>query len=252
MLTTMKNYALTSLFCLLVLKSSFGAIKNGYESEIMSARQSLRSLYALLSSSKTLTTSRQQALNSKIDQHVDFISNYQLTAQLLEQFRLISPGLYDEIDSIKDKAGRTVDVYVKFVHANLLPQPLSALTRIGQHEDDEHRSTSEYGINTVSITVAIEKKSLRLLAHEFGHVKYLVPNISAYLKYFVTYSRTIRPASPHLGHHPGDPSGRDAQAYETKFRREYFHFVKDKNTMIYNPLAVQQRTKKDLLKGLIF
>ena len=40
----MKNYALTSLFCILVLKSSFGAIKNGYEKDIISARQSLRAL----------------------------------------------------------------------------------------------------------------------------------------------------------------------------------------------------------------
>ena len=103
MLTTMKNYALTCLFCILVLKSSFGAIKNGYEREIMSARQSLRALYTLLSSSKTLTASQVQLLKIKIDQHVDFISNYQLTVQLLEQFRLISPGLYNEIDSIKDK-----------------------------------------------------------------------------------------------------------------------------------------------------
>ena len=248
----MKNYALTSLFCLLVLKSSFGAIKNGYEREIMSARQSLRALYSLLSSSKTLTTSQELVLKSKIDQHVDFISNYQLTAQLLEQFRLISPALYNEIDSIKDKTGRTVDVYVKFVHANLLPQQLSALTRIEQHEDDEHSSTSEYGINTVSISVAIEKKSLRLLAHEFGHVKYLVPNISVYLKYFISYSRSIRPASTHFGHHPGDPSGRDAQAYETKFRGEYSKFVKNRNALSYNPIALLQQTKKSLNDGRDF
>jgi len=183
----MKNYALTSLLCLLVIKSSFGAIKNGYEREITSARRSLTALYSLLSSSKTLTASQQLVLKIKIDQHVDFISNYQLTAQLLEQFGLIAPGLYNEIDSIKDKTGRTVDVYVKFVHANLLPQPLSALTRVEQHEADENCSLSEYGINTVSISVAIEKKSLRFLAHEFGHVKYLVPNISGYLKYFISY-----------------------------------------------------------------
>ncbi len=248
----MKNYALTSLFCLLVLKSSFGAIKNGYEREIMSARQSLRALYALLSSSKTLTASQQLVLKSKIDQHVDFISNYQLTVQLLEQFRLISPGLYDEIDSIKDKTGRTVDVYVKFVHANLLPQPLSALTRIEQHEEDEHSSMSEYGINTISVSVAIEKKSLRLLAHEFGHVKYLVPNISLYLEYFITYSRSISPTSTHFGHHSGDPSGLNAQAYETKFRGEYSRFVRNKNTVSYNPIALLQRTKKELMTGVIF
>ena len=109
-----------------------------------------------------------------------------------------------------------------------------------------------YGINTVSISVAIEKKSLRLLAHELGHVKYLVPNISAYLKYFISYSRSVRPASNHFGHHPGDPSGLTAQAYETKFRGEYFKLQKIKNSMTYNPLAVLQRTKKELLKGMIF
>jgi len=248
----MKNYALTCLFCILVLRSSFGAIKNGYEREIISARQSLSALYTLLSSSKSLTTSQQLVLKIKIDQHVDFIGNYQLTAQLLEQFRLISPGLYNEIDSLEDKVGRPVDVYVKFVQANLLPEPLSALTRIEQPEGDENCSLSEYGINTVSISVSIEKKSLRLLAHEFGHVRYLVPNISEYLRYFISYSRSITPTSTHFGHHPGDPSGLSAQAYETKFRGEYSKFIRSKNTLSYNPIALLQRTKQDLLKPVIF
>jgi len=243
----MKNYALTCLFCILVLKSSFAAIKNGYEKDIMSAWQSLRALQILLSSSKSLTASQMQLLKIKIDQHVDFIGNYQLTEQLLEQFRLISPGLYSEIDSIKDKIGRPVEVYVKFVHANLLPEPFSAFTRIEQHKDDETCFLSEYGINTVSISVAIEKKSLRLLAHEFGHVRYLVPNISVYLKYFINYYRSIMPASTLVGHYPGDPSGLSAQAYETKFRGEYSKFVKNKNSLSYNPIALLQRTKKDLI-----
>ena len=248
----MKNYALTSLFCILVLNSTLGAIKNGYEREIMSARQSLNALYALLSASKTLTTSEQLLLKAKINQHVDFISNYQLTVQLLEQFRLISPQLYYEIDTIKDKTGRPVDVYVKFVHANLLPEPLSALTSVQQHEEDEHCYMSEYGLNTVSIRIAIQKKSLRLLAHEFGHVKYIVPNLSAYLKYSIPYSKSVRHTSSHFGHDPGDPSGLNAQSYESKFRIEYFKFVKNENSQTYNPIAVLQRTKKDLLKGVTF
>jgi len=248
----MKNYALTSLFCVLVLNSTLGAIKNGYEMEIMSAQQSLNALYALLSASKTLTTSEQLLLKTKINQHVDFISNYELTAHLLEQFSLISPELYYEIDTIKDKKGRTVDVYVKFVPANLLPEPLSALTSVQQHEEDEHCYMSEYGLNTVSVRIAIQKKSLRLLAHEFGHVKYIVPNLSAYLKYSIPYSKSVRHNSSHFGHYPGDPSGLIAQSYESKFRIEYFKFVKNENSQTYNPIAVLQRTKKELLEGVTF
>ena len=107
------------------------------------------------------------------------------------------------------------------------------------------------GLNTVSISVAIEKKSLRLLAHEFGHVKYLVPNISVYLKYFINYSRSIRQTSTHFGHHPGDPSGLNAQAYETKFRGEYFKFVKNKNIrlIIQSPFF---NVQKRLTKGSVF
>ena len=248
----MKTYALASLFCVLVLNSTLGAIKNGYEREIMSARQSLNALYALLSASKTLTTSEQLLLKTRINQHIDFIGNYQLTVQLLEQFRLISPGLYNEIDSIKDKTGRPVDVYVKFVQANLLPEPLSALTSVQQHEGDEHCYMSEYGLNSVSIRIAIQKKSLRILAHEFGHVKYIVPNLSAYLKYSIPYAKSVRHNSGHFGHDSGDPSGLNAQSYETKFRNDYYKFVRNRNNTTYNPIAVLQRTKKDLLKGVTF
>ena len=252
MLITMKNYAFTSLFCILLLNSSLGAIKNGYEREIISARQSLSALNALLSASKTLTTSEQLLLKTKINQHVDFISNYELTAHLLEQFSLISPELYYEIDTIIDKKGRTVDVYVKFVRANLLPEPLSALTSVQQHEKDEHCHMSEYGLNTVSIRIAIEKKSLRLLAHEFGHVKYIIPNLSEYLKYSIPYSKSVRHNSNHFGHYPGDPSGLTAQSYESKFRIEYFKFVKNENSQTLNPVAILQRTKKGLIKGVTF
>jgi len=62
----------------------------------------------------------------------------------------------------------------------------------------------------------------------------------------------VRPGSTHFGHHPGDPSGLSAQAYETKFRGEYSEFVKNKNSSTYNPIAVLQRTKKDLMKGVTF
>lgn len=48
-------------------------------------------------------------------QVIAYIIGYELTEDLLSQFRMISPAQFNEIDSIKDRQGRHTHVYVKFI-----------------------------------------------------------------------------------------------------------------------------------------
>jgi hypothetical protein len=113
-----------------------------------------------------------------------YIAYYELTEQLLAQFRSIAPDLYHEIDTIKDDEGRSTDVYVKFMPEEEMKVSVSGTTNIAQAEEDGNAYHSEYGAHTVSVRIAIGKKSLGLLAHELGHVKYQVPYLVSYVKYY--------------------------------------------------------------------
>lgn len=65
-----------------------------------------------------------------------YITYFELTEDLLVQFRTIAPELYNEIDVIKDCRGRNVFVYVKFVSETEMQQGAAATTNIACLERD--------------------------------------------------------------------------------------------------------------------
>lgn len=228
----MKTYALFILAFLLVSYSSPAEIKNGYGIDIKGALESLKSLNTTLSSEKNLSESERKKINSQIEKIQKFIAHYDLTTQLLAEFRIISPALYDEINFIKDHEGRPVDVYVKVTEKKEFPEPLKAFTNVGQDKTDKNAYSSEYGFNTVSVKVANVKRSSILLAHEFGHIRYLVPNLAMYVETYINYYKKKMVDSNAMGHQPGDPSGRMARTYEGRFAVSYYARLKsmtDKN-----------------------
>ena len=57
------------------------------------------------------------------------------------------------------------------------------------------------------IRIWIMDNALTILSHELGHVKYQVPNLENYAKYYKeTYGTSNNEA--YLGHNPSDPSGK--------------------------------------------
>ncbi|MGC3943887.1 MAG: hypothetical protein QM762_05005 [Chryseolinea sp.] len=168
-------------FCLLALLASistlFGEVRNGYERDINGAYSSLRRLNSLmLASEHELSLFQKIEIRSKIDQLVRHILYYELTEQLLIKFKAISPQLYAAVDSVKSITGEPVVVYVQFVPSQNMPYHALGTTNIAQCEGNEHVYHSEFGNNTVSVKIASVNKALLLLAHEFGHVIYQVPN----------------------------------------------------------------------------
>ena len=239
----MKTYALSLTLCLFLVFPSIAKIKNGYSFDIYGARESLKKIKLLLKEEKNLSIFQRISMYSKMERLTEFIIYFELTDKLLGQFRTISPDLYSEIDSLTDRKGRNVDVYVKFVPEKKMPHGLAGTTNVAQDTNDPEAYFSEYGIHTVSIRIRAEKKSLHLLAHEFGHAKYQVPNLAAYMEFYKQYYLANTFKAESVGHNDNDASGRQARAYSQIFKENYLTFLRTANPKIQSHLALIQEIK---------
>ncbi len=241
----MKTYVLFLTLYLLILHHSSAEIKNGYGTEINGARESLQSLKVLLMDNN-LSIFQKISIKTKISELVKFITYYELTEKLLEQFKTIAPDLYYEIDTLTDCKGRPQHVYVKFIPETEMPGGVAGTTNIAQDNDDENTYTSEYGAHTVSIRIAAVKKSLVLLAHEFGHVKYQVPNLLSYVQFYSKYYLANTYKAKSFGHNDNDPSGESARVYVNRFREKYLNFLRIADAKVEPPIALLQEIKTQL------
>ncbi|HYI78320.1 MAG TPA: hypothetical protein VEW65_11935 [Chryseolinea sp.] len=222
----------------------FGEMMNGYEKDILSMRQSLKHLTVLMQE-KTLTSDQRKKLRSTIAVVLDNISYHELTENLLKQFKVMAPDLYEEISAITDSNGRAVNVYVKFIPKDATNVKAWGTTYIDRAKNDNNTYVSEYGENSVSVKIWLVNKALLVLSHELGHVKYQVPNLATYLDYY----RKHYDRSDHedcKGHNPDDPSGKKAMEYEKRFRRNIISFMKLDNHKLVDPVVLQGKIKKNL------
>jgi len=246
-----KKYIILFLIFFMGLNHVFGEIKNGYEKDILSMRECLKNLNALVGENNDIETSKRRKIESKIEWLVSHISYYQLTENLLNQFRVIAPTLYNEIDRVKDSRGRTVDVYVKFIPTDATDIKAWGTTYMSQDENDKDAYRSEYGNLSVSVKIWIVSNALLVLSHEFGHVKYQVAHLADYFKYYKKTYFSIMNDSHYIGHDTNDPSGKSANQYEKLFRKEYVQFLKSTNESIQNPVALVEGIKKTLRRDVV-
>src|SRR5687768_11227464 len=141
----MKKYCLLFTVFIITISNVFGEIKNGYEKEILQTREALKTYSALLQTSNSLTPYQRRKIGHRIDSLISNISHYELTANLLEQFKIISPGLYAEVDTLKDSRGRNVTVYVKFIPTPNTKTELWGATSMSPLANDKESYASEYG-----------------------------------------------------------------------------------------------------------
>jgi hypothetical protein len=233
-----------SIILFISCHSSRCELKNGYGKDILIAKESLKGLTTMLIEDKTLSGIQRKKIESKIEILVEHISFYDLTENLLSQFKIIAPSLYGEIDTISDRRGRPVHVYVKFVPVDATKIKAWGLTYIDQAENDKDAYRSEYGALTVSVKIWIVPKALIVLSHELGHVKYQIPNLATYVD-FHKKCYTGEPSN-FIGHHPGDPSGTSANAFEKLFRKEYYYFLRNTDEKIQNPVVLLVKIRKSM------
>ena len=242
----MKKYCLQFAIFIFTCTAVSGEIKNGYEKNILQMKRSLSELSAILIETTELSPTQRHKIEYSIEALVNHISGYELTENLLNQFRAIAPALSNEIDTIKDRKGRPVDVYVKFVPTDATEIKACGTTYIAHAENDPDTYNSEYGEFTVSVKIWIVSNALTILSHELGHVKYLVPNLASYIDFHKNHYNSYTDHSNYFGHNSRDQSGKSAFLYERLFKKEYANFMKISGEKIPNPLLLIAKIKKNL------
>ena len=224
--------------------ASFCEIRNGYEKDILILKESLKNLTEILIEDEELSSIQRRKIESKVETLVNHISFYDLTESLLSQFKIIAPKLYAEIDTISDRKGRPVHVYVRFVPVDATKVKAWGMTYLNQMENDQDAYLSEYGAFTASIKIWIVPKALQVLSHELGHVKYQIPNLASYMTFYKKcYAEEV---SNCIGHNPSDPSGKIAVESEKSFRKEYAYFLRSTDEKIQNPVILLTKIRKSM------
>ena len=182
----MKKYSVIVIIFFLMLNSAWAKLRNGYEKDIHYVRERLKNYSDILNTNNNLSASERRKMKASINDLIIYQSHYELTEELLKQFKRISPGLYNRIDSIKDAKGRFTDVYVKFIPREEAIVMAAGITQMAQSDEDMDACFSEYGKHSVSIKIWISSKALLVLSHELGHVNYQVPNFETYIEYYKT------------------------------------------------------------------
>lgn len=224
----MKKYSIIVIIFFVTFNTAWGKLRNGYERDIHDVREKLKNYRGLLNANNNLSVSQRRSLKASMKNLISYQSYYELTEELLRQFKSISPGLYNAIDSIKDAKGRLTDVYVKFIHREDATVMAAGVTQMSQSARDKDACFSEYGKHTVSIKIWLFSNALLVLSHELGHVNYQVPHLESYSQYYKSAYPRIMTESNCVGHSSNDLSGKNATIFEKEFRKNYQHYVKVK------------------------
>ncbi|MGC3945664.1 MAG: hypothetical protein QM762_14280 [Chryseolinea sp.] len=207
------------LLCLVHTKSLMAKIRNGYSSELTIARECLQRLNERLLINPDMSDGERRRIHAAMKKHAQVIEHFELTELLLEQFRSVSPAMYMQMDALKDKRGRETDLYVRFIPEADASVMLRGASFFQISSVDEDASQSKFGKFTVAIDVWICDTSLNLLAHEFGHTRYIVPNLAEYRQYY-KYNYQNSRVSLHVGHSPTDASGEMAYIFGHQYLRD--------------------------------
>jgi hypothetical protein len=240
----MKTYVLFIALCFFVVITSPARIKNGYGVDIGGAHESLRKIKLLMEGD--LPMLQRASMKNKIADLINFITYHELTEKLLEQFRMISPDLFQEIDTLTDKKRRAIDVYVKFVTEKEMTAGVVGTTNLGQDKNDPDAYESEFGMHAVSVRVVIGKTSLSLLAHELGHVRYQVPNLAVYLPFYSKFYLANNYTAKSIGHNDNDLSGQQARNFSNRFRTDYLEFLRSGEKKLESYAALLQVIRRTL------
>lgn len=221
----MRSFILIFFVCIIFQNTASGKIKNGYSLYIDTVIKSLKSLREL-AKRKDQNVMQNLRLREKINQHINYIFYFQQTEELLAQFHQIAPDLYNEIDSIMDRQGREIDVYVKMVLEKEIKFDVGGITNLDHVATDVDAYRSSYGDYSVSVKIRMLPLALTILAHEFGHIRYQVPNLAEYFKYYnQTYTNRFGLLNI-IGHDADDHSGKSADAYVRLFRERYKNYLR--------------------------
>ncbi len=225
-----------AILCLGVTKNIYAKIRNGYNEEIKKTEKYIRNLNEI--AKEVLNTAQRERLTTLLKTGYataeKLRENHTKTQELITMLRTVDAGLYDEINTIKDREGNETDVYVKVV--DRLEQDLGGATNLSQSVENPNVYTSEYGDYSVSVRVVYPslEEALRILVHELGHVRYQVPHLAVYCKYYKQYYRHSHSNSNNIGHDPHDPSNLSVKKTLKTFKESLRRYKKERKNLAGN------------------
>ena len=242
----MKNLCLPLVIAVLYSNPISAAVQNGYGLHIYEVRESLKTLQTILDETDTLTVFQKGEIKKKIGTLLEYVTYYELTEQLLSQFRLIAPDLLNMVDSVRSKNGVPITVYVRFVSEKDMQHGAHGTTNIAHVTNDPDLYTSEFGPATVSVKIASVNRSLLLLAHELGHVFYQVKNLATYIGFYSRSYQNETFHSTYIGHDDADLSGITALEFENVYRNCYSSLVKATGEKVEPPFSLLATIRRNV------
>ncbi len=253
------SIAILSVF----LQTATAEIKNGYNKTIDEVINELQFLTKLengkiinLNGKKEwdqLNKSQKIIIKTKIRDLKTTIQYYLVTEYLISEFNKICPKIIEEVDNIKNFENCITDIYIKVVPIENENRCVSGVTYISRNLKKPHACISEYGMNTVSLKICAHKNGLKVLAHELGHVKFIVPRLDQYIEYCRIRYHQKNIEVVVIGHQASDMGSKCVFDYEKRFRKSYRIYTNQNGKKTYNPKAVL-RNMKDInsMEQLLF
>lgn len=234
----------TLIVCVIAAGSTSGKIRNGYQNDIQNKFTKLDSLQSILWYGENFSPLKKLDIKTQIKELIDLISYYEMTEKLIGQLRIVSPGIFLEMDTITDKKGRPTDIYIRMIPRNKSRIQLCAASFFTQSQTDKDISISEYGENSVSIDIWLMTYSLFLLCHELGHMKYVIPNLAVYCKFYEKNYRRQATDLSFVGHKRNDESGRSSNDFEKRFFQDRATYSRYWGKKPESSVAIMQKIRK--------
>ena len=200
-----------TIVCFGIYQESDAEIRNGYDVEVKKAAKWIHNLKEI--AKKAVSPDQHDKLEKWLKAAhatADKVrKNHAKTQELIEKLKIITPRLYHEINTIKDREGNDTHVYIKVV--DRLEGRLLGATNVSHSVGNPNIYSSEYGDYTVSVKVTsrfprFSRHSLKILVHELGHVRYQVPHLTDYTAFYKNFYQNRYFEGFNNGHHPKDLS----------------------------------------------
>lgn len=237
----MKTYALLFILIASIFTNANAEIHNALQRELTILNAKKQALVNALNT--TNEEKKIKAIQKKIKKIQKEIDNtkvrYEETNRILQQLKDIDPNLFETVSAVKNAEGDTTSVYVKIVddisngsiNYSNNAHSIAGFTNIAHLNDNPNVSASEYGVNTISVIINGDRRNtVGTLAHEFGHVLYLVQNLKEYVKFYKEHydSDVVRQFG--FGHSPHDPGHNFVRHIEKTFKKNYQEYT-EKNSI---------------------
>jgi len=252
----MKVLCVTLILIFVNTISSDGKILNGYEKKLQQALHELNYLNALksgeihhLNGTKTwelLNETQKKNVDRSIKEINQIIQYYLLTERLINEFKTIVPDIYEEIDVLRNYDAKPTDVYIKVMPPDHELREISGATLLSRDSENKHTCVSEFGPNSVSVLVCPTKHGLKILAHELGHVKFIVPKLNEYIEYCSIRYRQQNIEKVVFNHQASDMGSKTVIEYEKRFKRAYKCYLEEGNEA-YKPKLILKEIKAETL-----